>query len=40
MKNRVREITAAMRKYGFGKLLTEHLKKRFYHLKMKITIFY
>ena len=28
MKNRVREINAAMRKYGFGKLLTRTLKEK------------
>lgn len=28
MKNRIREITAAMRKYGFGKLLNKTLKEK------------
>lgn len=28
MKNRVREITAALRKYGFGQLLSKTLKEK------------
>lgn len=28
MRNRIREITAAMRKYGFGELLSKTLKDK------------
>ncbi len=40
MKNRIREITAAMRKHGFGELMKKPLKKKSYHQKRTSTIYY